>query len=292
MSLYSKLILSFGNRPQASGRSGGAPEQRRDCPRHPRVAISAVGEIAAKELVGAFSAERHRHLLPAHLREEPDGERTGIGAGFVRVVGELLNGVHQLGPGAQVELSVVGAVEVRCLADVAALVEAASLEGYGERFQPRRAGGGGVMQDGRGIDAPAGPNAQRHVRHQVFFHRALQQPIELLLGLFQRGLPAPAGLGSATPVAFGAYLAVLPDQEASGQELHDVAHQRVRRGNPVQAEIAVEPVEIDGAVNPGVNEDGLQLRGEINVVAAAGVVERLDAHAVAGQHQAPPRFRP
>ena len=39
-------------------------------------------------------------------------------------------------------------------------------------------------------------------------------------------------------------------------------------------------------------QDGLQFRAEIDVVAAAVVVERLDAHAVARQHQALARLGP
>ncbi len=46
------------------------------------------------------------------------------------------------------------------------------------------------------------------------------------------------------------------------------------------------------AIDLRVAEDGLEFRAEVEIAAAASVVEGLDSHAIAGQHEALPGFAP
>ena len=65
-----------------------------------------------------------------------------------------------------------------------------------------------------------------------------------------------------TPIGTGGNLAVLPFQPISWREFFDAVHQRPRRGDVVQREIAIEPGEAQAAVNLGVNKQGFQLGRE------------------------------
>ncbi len=100
-----------------------------------RDAIGAVGEIAAEDFVGAFAAEGDGDVLAAELGEEPDGQGSGVGAGLVRVVGELANCAFEILLGIEVELLVLRAVALSDFANVWRLVEAVAGEGNGESAQ-------------------------------------------------------------------------------------------------------------------------------------------------------------
>ena len=69
-------------------------------------------------------------MPPAHLGQEPDRQRAGVGAGLVGVIGDLLDGAEEILLGIQVELVMVGAVGLGDIAEVGALV--ASLRRWNE----------------------------------------------------------------------------------------------------------------------------------------------------------------
>ena len=74
--------------------------------------------------------------------------------------------------------------------------------------------------------------------------------------------------------------------------LLDAVDQRPRRGNIVHGQIAVEPFHAEVALNLRMDEDRLQLRAEEQVTAALRNVQRLDANAIARQHQPAFGIRP
>ena len=73
-------------------------------------AVGAIGQVAGKDLVGAFSAQGHGGLGLAHAGEKPDRQRPGVGAGLIGVVGELLNRALQILLRVEVELFVIRSV--------------------------------------------------------------------------------------------------------------------------------------------------------------------------------------
>ena len=74
---------------------------------------------------------------------------------------------------------------------------------------------------------------------------------------------------------------VLPDEQVPGWELATLAEDRQRAGNDVESEVRIERVQIDLATRKGP-----KLRREGELVARCAIVERLDAEAVAGEHEA------
>ena len=76
---------------------------------------------------------------------------------------------------------------------------------------------------------------------------------------------------------------LLPDEHMAGGQLADVAEDRVRGRNRVEGEKRLESVEVDVAAR-----ERAELRRELERAARVAVIERLDAVAVAGEHEAPP----
>src|SRR5580698_6916514 len=99
----------------------------------------------------------------AHAGEKPDRQSSCIGAGFIRVIRELLNGALQILLGVQVELFVIGAIMRYHLLNMLRLIKAAAAEGDGESLQAGMVGAGRVMQDGGRIDAATKPDSQGYV---------------------------------------------------------------------------------------------------------------------------------
>jgi len=59
-------------------------------------AICSIGEVTAEKFVGPFAAECDSCFCFAKFGEEPDGKRTGVGARFVGVVSEFLDGALEI----------------------------------------------------------------------------------------------------------------------------------------------------------------------------------------------------
>src|SRR5438477_9305096 len=89
----------------------------------PRVGVGAIGVVTAEQFIRAFSRERNRNVLTAHLRQEPHGDGASIGAGLIRVVGDVLDRVYEIRFGIQIELVVIRAVMASNFAEIRTLVE-------------------------------------------------------------------------------------------------------------------------------------------------------------------------
>src|ERR1700677_3324604 len=101
--------------------------------------------------------------------------------------------------------------------NVLGLVKAAPVEGDRKSLQASMVGGGCVVQDGGGIDAPAEPDTQGNIGEKVLANGLLQKKIQLFLRALEvtkmrRG-------GGQAPIGFGANLAVLPLIPEAGWEL-------------------------------------------------------------------------
>ncbi len=179
----------------------------------------------------------------------------------------------------------IGAVLRNHVLDIAALVEAAPAERNRECLHPRGRRPRGVMQDSRRIQTAAEPHAERHVGVQVLLHRLLQQRIQLFAGRAERvvlGVRRRQG-----PIRFRAHFAVAPLHPRPRHHLEDSLDHGPGRGNVVQREVAVEGRQAEIALDLGMNQDGLQLGAEVKLFAVTRDIQRLDAYAIAGQHQPP-----
>jgi hypothetical protein len=95
-----------------------------------------------------------------------------------------------------------------------------------------------------------------------------------------------------TPVGVLAYVTILPFEPVAGGQLFNPIDQGPRRWNIVHGQVAVQPLETKPAFDFGMDENALQLRSKEDVLAALGDVKRLDADAVASQHQTLPGVGP
>ncbi len=85
---------------------------------------------------------------------------------------------------------------------------------------------------------------------------------------------------------------IAPLHQIAGQKFINTFHQRVRRRHIIQAEKAIQPVHGNSAWNLWLGKDTFQLRAKIKFAFMLTIVERLNAHAVARQHQPPLRLNP
>src|SRR5262249_3470905 len=95
-----------------------------------------------------------------------------------------------------------------------------------------------------------------------------------------------------TPVRLAARPAILPFHPVAGGELLNSLDHRVSSGNVVEREIVVEGGKVERAFDPRLLEDGLQFGTKVEVVPLRVNIERLDAQAIARQHQALFRWNP
>ena len=97
-------------------------------------AIRAIGQIPAEQFVGALSAQGDGGFRFAELGQKPYGERSGVRAWFVRIVGKFLNRAAQILGGRQIQFVVVGPVLLHGAMNVLRFVKAAPAKGNGECF--------------------------------------------------------------------------------------------------------------------------------------------------------------
>ena len=113
--LQRNLVVRHG--PSLHQRLTQAQRGFRQQPQVLRDAAGAIRQISAEQLIRAFAAQRDFGLRAAQLRQEPQRQRAGIGAGLVGVVCELLDRAFQiLIGGIEVELLMLGAVLAHHLA--------------------------------------------------------------------------------------------------------------------------------------------------------------------------------
>ena len=181
------------------------------------------------------------------------------------------------------------AIDACNLAKIHALVETPPLKRYRKCLQPLRTLRCRIVQDRRRIHTSRRPHSQRHVRHQMLPHRVAQEPVEFHLRIGQRNSPL---LMPQAPPRFDARPPVAPIQQMPGRHFSYSLDQRPLAGNVVDRKVLIERLQVQPPRNLGVLQDRLEFRPEVDIVAAPVVVQRLDAHAVADQHQPPFRFPP
>ena len=120
-------------------------------------------EVAGKQLVCAFTAERHSGSGLAQLGQEPDRQCASIRAWLVRIVGKLGNGLKQVEPGIHVYLFVLSLILFYDLVDVAGFIKAVPVEGHRKSLKPRLRFTGCIVQNCRRIHPAAQPQSQRHI---------------------------------------------------------------------------------------------------------------------------------
>ena len=84
------------NGPILCGSEGCSQQTARNLADASSDAVGAVGEVATEEFVGSFTAQGHGRSGLTQFREEPNGQRAGIGAWFIGVVSEFLNRALQV----------------------------------------------------------------------------------------------------------------------------------------------------------------------------------------------------
>ncbi len=159
-------------------------------------------------------------MLAAQAGEKPDGQGSGVGPGLVGMKGHLLDGAGQIERGIEIEFVMLGAIVPRHAPRVTALVELAAAERNGESLHRARRSFGGVVQDGRGIEAAAGPQAERHIGGEVFANGGAQQAVELLGRVFER-LPR-LGIETQPPIGRRAHAPVFPLQPGGRAEAFSI----------------------------------------------------------------------
>src|SRR5579872_5802011 len=103
--------------------------------RRARQDVRAVGEVTSENLVRTFAAQRHSYVVAGHPGEEPHGERTGIRAGLIRVIGELFYGTGKVRIRTHIEFVVFRSVLRRHTMDVSRFVKTSPSERNRECLQ-------------------------------------------------------------------------------------------------------------------------------------------------------------
>ena len=129
------------------------------------------------------------------------------------------------------------------------------------------------------------PQAERDIGCHVLAHGLGEQIVELFFAVSEESWPRPLRKFFQPPVFLLANPPISPLEPGAGRQLFDAVYQRLRPGHIIHSQVAVQRVEIEVPVNFLVHQDRLQLRSKADVAAAKANVERLDADAVAGQHQ-------
>ena len=221
----------------------------------------------------------------------PDRNGSGIGVGLVGVVGKLGDRFRCDGGGTKIELMMVSRVAGGHLADIRRLVELTAVEGNRKGLELRAGLLARVVENRRRIDTATEPDSDRNVGSEMLFDRLCQELVELRSRVFESRKSAVIEW-VCLPVAVRRDLSIVPGEKVSGQQLENASGQCVRSGDVVETKVSVQGVQVDAAADLRVAEDRLHLRAEVDVASAAGIVERLDSHAVAGQNQSLTGFAP
>src|SRR5207342_159977 len=93
-------------------------------------------------------------------------------------------------------------------------------------------------------------------------------------------------------IGMDAQLSIAPFHYVSWKKFPYAFHQRVWRRHVVKAEKAIQASHAEIAGKAGMGKDALQLRAEKKFAIVLRVIQRLDAHAIAGQNELPLRLYP
>ena len=254
--------------------------------------VRTVRRVAAPELVAAVTAQHHLHVTRGEPREQVRRQERGVGERLVELAHGALDDVDEILLPERL-LDVLGADAARDLARVRALVERRVVEGDRERLHPRRAVGAREGRDGGRVEAAAQEDADGDVRDELpvdgVVHPRPQLACELAL-LAARPRTRRAGLPECLLLGENA---VFPDQEVPGAELSRALDDRVRSLHVVGEQVGDEPGLARSTRDRGMRHQRRELGREGDASAGElGVVERLDAGAIAREDEAAPRVVP
>ena len=174
---------------------------------------------------------------------------------------------------------------VATCARVVELAEALLLEADGER--PDRVHAELVHEgdDAARVEAARQEHAERHVAHQMALHGPAQRRHQLRLPVGLGARLASGDVALERPVASrDGLLAGLADEDVAGCELRDAGEDRRRTGDVPQREVVVQRLRIELGIEPR-REQALGLRAPDQAITETRHVERLDADAIAAEHQ-------
>lgn len=153
-----------------------------------------------------------------------------------------------------------------------------------EGAQRRSHGAPPEVRDDRRVQAAAHIGTHRHVGAQTQRHGASQMLGQPIHGLLRSGRRRRMGRG--VPItALGLAQGGLEAQAGAGADLPDLGERRHRRGRGPAREDLGQSGAIDPAIHAG-GKQGLAFRGEHEVLAPAGDVQRQDAEAITHQPEA------
>ena len=279
-----RLVVEAGPPRRRGQQLDRRPRHRGQRPGPLREQVGDVGVVPAEELVAALARERDLDVLGGEARDEVGRQRGRVGEGLVEGRSQRRQKQRRVRP--HHELAMARAVQARHGAGSGELVE--RLLGEADRERPH--GLRALLRRERGqrprVDAAGEQDAHRDVRDEMRADRVAQARAALLheLGLVA---PVPRRQRARPRVPLERGAALLPGQHVARGQLPDLPEDRQRRRDRVEGEERVERLEIEVAPRQRV-----ELRRERELTADVPVVERLDAEAVAGEHEAAERRIP
>ena len=155
----------------------------------------------------------------------------------------------------------------------------ADAEGLGTRAQLRHG-----ADDAGGVDAAGEERADRDVGDEVRLDGVAQERAHLDGG-FALVDGARRFLRPQIPVARDRQLAAAVTQDVAGRQLAHTVEDRLIRRRGAERQIVRQRLGRDGAAHVGMAEQRLELAAEDQPARRGREVERLDAEAIARQHQ-------
>ncbi len=140
--------------------------------------------------------------------------------------------------------------------------------------------------DRRGVDPSREEDSQGDIAHETPLDRAREQRLELLHDLTLR-VDIGDLVGRHVPVSARSGFAVVDDQQLAGTQFVDAGEDGARRRYVFVGEVFRHRLAVDLAMHQRVREQALELGPEDEGPAAMRPVERLLAHAVARDEEAP-----
>ncbi len=186
--------MAPGGRQRRAQCGGAAAQAAREC-------RDLVLAVAAQQLVGALTGQRHRDRLPREAAQQQETEGGDVGDRFLQVPQRFVEQLGVVGRAGQ-QLVVVGAEPLRDAAGVAELVGVGVLdEADREGLHRPRAVLGHQRGDERGVQAAAQHRAERDVADHLRARRPAQQFEQPLLVLGPARRRGPRGVAAGGRLA-------------------------------------------------------------------------------------------
>ena len=240
--------------------------------------------VPAQQLVRALAREGHGHVLGGQLGEGEEPERREVGQRLVQVPDELLH-VVRVARERHLELMVLRPAVLGHAPRVGQL-RVRAREAHREGLHRLVHVAGHHRDDQARVQASAQHRAERHVAHQAHpdgVVELLADDLGPLLGAALRRVGVGSGIG---PPALQPVAAVLHHQALPGVQLAHLGQRGHRARHVAEREEGGDGLVVQVVAHQAAGDHGLQLRAEDHHVPHHGVVEGLDAHAVADQDAA------